>query len=158
MKWLLEMLGDIVSGCCGTLVLLIVLAAVVSDVHEKLWLRRFRKAHAGETFLVATRRNRWFDFIINNVVPVLPPGTTVIWLSRDRDADDPLRRALRAAKHPDVPRPLLVYVTPFEITSVPLHASLWPLKNRAPQRDTSVQEQVALIIESAMHHLSTYEE
>ncbi|HEX6099740.1 MAG TPA: hypothetical protein VF432_25725 [Thermoanaerobaculia bacterium] len=149
------MAGDIISGCCGTAVLLLLLALGVAWIGDKLWLRRFRHQNAGRVFLLASRRHGWFEFITNNVEPSLPGDAHVAWLSRDHV--DPLHRALRLSSHPDVPRPILVYVTRRHLRAVSVHDALLAFKTSA-RRDVTVQREVGAIVTSALVRLKARDE
>jgi hypothetical protein len=137
---------SIVGSVCGTLVVLLLVVWAVLVVRNKLAVRRFYRMYRGQHIFVGTRRHGWYDFLRNNVLPVLPPGVHVAWVERDtRDASLEdwsvvLRRVGAVGE-----KPFLLRVTTRAVAVVPLHDQLAALRANAA-RDEQIQEKVGQIL------------
>ena len=153
-------------GCLG-IILLLVLSPVIlillplilltlnlwESPFSRLWarhcIRRFCKENEKGLFFIWTRRRDWHPFIMNNVLPVLPPGINAI------DERDPERQphkiewAIDTVRKMYLPAPFLVRVEQNEVVTFPLHKQLLPLKTCA-KRDLVVQEKVSAILRECL--------
>ncbi len=106
---------------------------------------RFLRRNDGLAFLVVTRRNGWFEFIQNNVVPALPPTVSCAWAHGTRtERPHPLFTYLPTLPRPP-PRPFLIQVDSYRLKLIPLHDDFWPLKALG-KRDPQTQEAVLLLL------------
>ncbi len=107
--------------------------------------------HRGRVFLVATRRRGWFEFVTNNVIPVLPPGIEVVWQEhanpQHKVKTPRIDRLVRVA---GVSKPYLVVVKLWRNRLIPLHRELEPLQRQARGRDPEVQAAVAAIVDQCL--------
>ena len=118
---------------------------LIAFVDDRLTVYRFRRQFRGRYILVSTTRDGWHDFIVNNVVPVLPEGSAVEW-TRSRHVWRPVLAALRAL-HVQDERPLLVYVGK-RVRGVSLKENLLPLRANV-KKDPETQRRVAEIVAAA---------
>jgi hypothetical protein len=137
-----------------TLVLfaLVALLALAKWASGEVAVRRFARANEGRTFLLLTRRHGWYDFVTNNVEPVLPEGWEIVWYARPRFqkglVPHPLQDLLRWRWRPE--RPAAVRVRGRRIEQRSLRRELQPLKlDRGVQRDPAIQAEVRRILEHA---------
>jgi len=134
----------LLGGCFELGVWLFLAIVVVAVIVQRVNLHRFKRRFRGKWLLVAGTRHGWYDFIRNNVAPVLPPDTKLVQGPRiDASVVIALHRLrVRGA------RPLLVHITTSgEVRHASLHEQLLPLRNRAA-RDADVQREVAAVIAS----------
>lgn len=135
----LELLG----GCFHAVLLLVVLAGAIGYILRRISLFRFKRRYRGKWLFVAGSRHGWYDFVSNNVVPVLPADTEVV-MSRTTPSMLTSLRWLRVKGA----KPLLVHITQHrKVKHASLHEQLLPLRQRAA-RDPDVQREVAAIIAS----------
>jgi hypothetical protein len=141
---------NLLVGCFNAAFALLVAAGVIGYIFDSVSLVRFERRYRGRWLLVAGSRHGWYDFIRNNVAPVLPEDTEVV-LSSGASVSmlrNVARLRLKGAK------PLLVHITERgEAKHASLHEQLLPLKQRAA-RDPEVQRQVAAVIAAARAHLT----
>jgi len=132
----------VLGGCFQLAVATFLAIVVVAVVIQRVNLYRFKRRLRGKWLLVAGTRHGWYDFIRNNVAPVLPADTALVQGPRiDASVVIALYRLQARGS-----RPLLVHVTPSgEIKHVSLHEQLLPLRHRAA-RDPEVQREVAAVI------------
>lgn len=106
----------------------------------------------GRIFLVATRKRGWHEFILNNVLPTLPPNAQLIWwhvLSRDGlptrhpVLDHLPKRAVNLQK----PYALRIGVLRWQV--IPLHEKLKPLQE-VKTRDEGTSAAVRTVMEEAL--------
>jgi hypothetical protein len=114
--------------------------------------RRFLHQHAGQRFLVVTRRHGWGDFIVNNVEPVLPPRTQCVW-DNSEERLTPLSFYFRwwARRPRGLRRPYLVVIDekPVALRIVPMHEKLLPLKGQT-KSSGEVRDAVRTTFKSAL--------
>lgn len=130
-------------------------AVLVFVIRDKVvdWWFRFRNSQ--KIYIVCSRRHDWYDFLVNNVVPVLPPSMSLVWFEpasgkvRGRAFPASIRKALR-----DRDRPALVVVTRGAFRLVPLHQELSKWKPFA-RRSAAVQSHVRRILDAAQTDLIT---
>ena len=147
---MLDLLWELAQGCCGSLILLVVVAAAITAGRDRLWLRRFLREHEGKVFLVCKRGRDWYEFINNNVAPVLP-DVTIVWL--ERNSRSPVVRALSIRSLKSYPRPMLVLVTARRLRTESLHAELVAVKEQSAKRRPELQQQVQSIVAKALQRL-----
>jgi hypothetical protein len=111
----------------------------------------FRRRYAGRMVLVWTSRRGWHDFMVNNVLPMLPKGTITVCQRKTRppvlsEAGFPVRH-LRLGS---LSRPYLVAIDSHRYSTILLNSKLGQLKDCAA-RQPEVQRLVARILEDAVH-------
>lgn len=138
------LLPTVVVGCFGLLALLVIAAAIFARVYKRLSITRFRNQYRGKCLLVCGRRHGWYDFVINNVAPMLPADCLVVWSTTSS------RPILIALRHLGLnePKPLLVYVGNRRVAAKSLHAALLPLRTPAA-RNESIQQKVSILVADA---------
>ena len=126
---------------------------VVLGLKGRLSLRRFRRREAGTFYLVCTSRRGWHDFLRNNVVPVLPEDTGVVWRRRGRKAwRNPFFGHLARSGIQGARKPYLVAVTKRALVHRSLNAALQELKAR-PKVSEDTRRACAGIIADARDEL-----
>ena len=71
----------------ASLIYLIIFPLIVFfSLKENIFLRRFRKRNAGCVYLICTRKKGWYNFLNNNVIPVLPDNFKTVWLHAERES------------------------------------------------------------------------
>lgn len=125
----------------------------VAAVVGRMRLLRYRWSHVGAVLFVCTTRHRWHGFLLNNVIPVLPPHVRVVWLT-GRDKSQPTWQtwqalALSKIRHA---KPFFAVVRLRGIRTIPTHDLLLPLKHNS-RADGSVQGQVRPILLGALRQL-----
>jgi hypothetical protein len=112
------------------LLILLLPFMLVEEYRIKARLKRFRKREAGNFYLVCTRRHGWFEFIRNNVMPILPPRVNITWYRRDRNrtADDISLLLSRSPGVYGVSKPFLVAVSEDDVKVKSLHEDFIELK------------------------------
>jgi|GEM_PF-3239496 len=132
----------LLGGCFQAVLLLVVLAGTIGYILRRVSLFRFKRRYRGRWLFVAGSRHGWYDFVRNNVVPVLPADTEVVL---SRWAAPTMLTTLRWLRV-DGSKPLLVHITQRrEVKHTSLHEQLLPLRQHAA-RDPDVQREVASII------------
>ena len=117
-------------------------------VARHLWLHG---SNRGRTFLVVTRRHGWFDFIINNVVPVPPPGVELVWQDwPDRRGGHARSNLYRLTVAPMVSKPYLAVVRLWRNEFIRLHSELESLKRAGSKRSLETQARVREILQIRM--------
>lgn len=125
------------------------------QVCDRIQLRVFRRKHAGHFFLVCTSKHGWYDFLLNNVIPILPDNIRVAWYNTkgpDRNVD--LFHRLTQSKIYGLPKPYLVVVTEKRIQAKSLHGELQKLKTTSRKAE-HVQLACRRLIESKQNELLT---
>ena len=128
------------------LTLLPLLAVVLVRYEWKL--RRLRRLLAGQTILVWSSRHDWHNFIVNNVLPVLPRNVRPFRRRsrvRTPKPEQGLRDLLGAYQRA---RPYLARIGRSEVSIQPLNYALLPYKGHAG-RTMEVQAVVAKIVRHA---------
>ncbi len=148
----------------GTIILGLVVSAVcvlawVSLIHGHRGRRASRAAfdekYGGRVVLVADTRWGWYDFVMNNIVPVLPEGAEVIWYrghtSQSRLIPEPGSAIdidafwlQRLVVPPQPPYAFLIAGRCHSI--VPLQEALHPLKLAGTGRDEDKRSVVAELL------------
>jgi hypothetical protein len=137
--------------------IVVALGLVVLVVETKLAIsfRLFRRREAGHVFLICTSRRNWYDFLRNNVIPILPDNFRVVWSRPMRGAAYPhlfyyfFRSGIR-----NVSKPYLVAVTRRALVYAPLNTALQELKVR-PKKSVDTRRRCAHIISTALQQLRT---
>lgn len=106
---------------------------------------RFLKKNAGRCCLVWSPRNRWHDFVVNNVLPVLPDGMDSVRADPDRMVAADFRMALVRSKVWLPPKPFVVSVTRGGIKACTVNDRLQELK-KSQAVDAEVRGRVAHIL------------
>jgi len=146
----LKTIGRIVNGCVFVLVALLVATIVVETIVRRVKVYRFRRRFRGKSLLICSRRHGWYDFVVNNVVPVLPNDCTVEWTQSFR-VWDPIVLAL-ARWRIRGERPLLVHVGK-RVHGVSLQQELLPLRHIA-RKDAETRRRVAEIVAAAQREMA----
>jgi hypothetical protein len=132
---------------------LLLFLALVFRLCDELSDRRFRRLHDQNVYFVANRRHGWHEFVINNVVPALPPRVCVVWQEqmtgrvRERCLPRRLRVHLSFRK-----KPLMVLVTRKAYRVASMHERLLEWKLHA-KKSAIVQEQIRMILDAARREL-----
>ena len=125
----------------------------VLGLRARLSLRRFRRREAGTFYLVCTPRRGWRDFLVNNVIPVLPDDTRVVWRRRGRNAwRNPFFRHLARSGILGVPKPYLVAVEKRALAHKSLNRVLQDLKAQ-PKLSEGTRRACAGIVAEARNEL-----
>ena len=136
---LMPILGEVL------LVVLLLWPAVI--LRNWLRMRRFARKHAGQSFLIVSRRHGWHELIRNNVIPALPSEVVCVWSDHDSSGHELLRGFIRRNRWAGK-RPYLVNVSARGLAMVPLHERLRDFK-RSSRRDSSIQQQIGEIVAAA---------
>ncbi len=131
---------------------LLVIWVLFGGVRDRFWLKRFRKKRAGSFYLLCSRRRGWFDFIRNNVEPVLPLNVHLIWHGKFHgpEADGDVCRLLALSDVYGVSKPVLIAVQTNRVEVRSLHAEFVPFKTTVG-KDEGIARQCGQIIESAIN-------
>jgi hypothetical protein len=119
-------------------------------VREARCKQRFFNEYAGRSYLVWAAQHEWRDFVINNVLPVLPTGVEDLRWGAQGNVPPPISDALMYAG-PLPPKPFLVKVTAQSIVTRSVSDQLRPYWDVHTSRE--VQEKVAAILEATLHDL-----
>jgi hypothetical protein len=102
----------------------------------RLWV--FRRREAGNYYLICTSRRNWYDFLKNNVIPVLPPNVRVVWQKSDLcGPKQSLSQYLRKSRITGLSKPYLVAVTRRSLVAQSLNTIFQNLKQNAKRTETS---------------------
>jgi hypothetical protein len=115
--------------------------------------RRFLRKNAGRCYLVWGPRHAWHDFIVNNVLPVLPDGMDSVRADPDRMMAADFRMALIRSKVRLPPKPFVVSVTHGRIKACTVNDRLQELK-KSQGIDAEVRGRVACILGEVARQLS----
>ena len=95
-------------------------------------LKRFLRREAGAVYLVCTSKRNWYDFIQNNIIPVLPDNVKVVWA---KPVQNEVYRELQSFLHQSnlwsIPKPFFVAVTSHALYAISLNRKLQELKPKA---------------------------
>lgn len=141
------------------LVLLIVLlpfilvGVFIREKKIKARLKRFRTKEAGKFYLICSRRAGWYEFIQNNVIPILPPTVKITWYRRDREQiEDDIHLLLsRSSEAYGVPKPFLVAIWVDNVKVESLHEALIELKEHR-HKDETTRERTRDIVQSKLRN------
>jgi hypothetical protein len=126
---------------------------ILHHVKASLSLRIFCRREAGNVYLICTSRRNWYDFIRNNLIPVLPKSVRVVAIGPGRSPKkQPLFQHLSQSSIGAISRPYLVSVTRRGLTFKSLNAALFALKTR-PKKSESAQKECARILNEVMTEL-----
>jgi hypothetical protein len=137
----------------GAVTVVLALALVTSPVWVPYIVARHLWLHSrnrGRVFLVVTRRHGWFEFVMNNVVPVLPPNVDVVWQespARTRENQTKLHRLALARTNA---KPYFTVVNLWRNEVIQLHSELEPLKRASRKRSRAVQARVSSILHAQL--------
>lgn len=141
-----------IRGISNLVILFPMLAAIglICAFRDKLADWWFRRVNARKLFLICSRRNSWHDFLVNNLLPVLPASISVVWF-------EPGSGSVRARSFPasfhsalkNCERPVLIAVTSSGFRVVPLDRELMKWKPQA-HRSAAVQSQIRQILDAAL--------
>ncbi|MCX5674332.1 MAG: hypothetical protein NTX87_04935 [Planctomycetota bacterium] len=106
--------------------------------------RRFLKKNAGRSYLVWNPHHRWHDFMVNNVLPVLPEGMESVRVGRGRPLTSDLRIALIKSKV-RLSKPYVVAVAREGLKGYSVNARLLEFK-KSQGVDAEVRNRVADIL------------
>jgi hypothetical protein len=113
--------------------------------------REFCGRESGSFYLIGTSKRHWYDFLRNNVIPVLPDGERVVWPKNTRDGACPeFRKTFGTVTC--MSRPCLVYIGERCAYWKSLNLDLQELKPFA-KRSAETQAACRSIIEQAMQEL-----
>lgn len=128
------------------------LALIALWIRASIDIRRwtFARANQGRTFLLFTPRHGWYEFVTNNVEPVLAEDWTVVWYLRPglppTFGRHPLLRILYQLPLQD--RPVAIRPNGWRLEFRPLREALHPLKLRqGMRRDPVIQAEVRDVLE-----------
>jgi hypothetical protein len=154
-KWLIRIA---LSPFLVLVSLIFVPVIAVLAVRDRWRLRQFRAHNAGRYFLVCTTRRGWYDFIRNNVEPVLPSSTTLCWVGRkslDPNSFEVLRAAWNFSRSNS--RPYMIAVHRSGIEGFALHDAILPLKQYA-KKCLEIQLKVATIVRVVFEELPSVQD
>ncbi len=115
----------------------------------RIWA--FCRRRHGWFYLAGMSKRGWYDFLRNNVIPVLPDSVRMIWPRNMHDV--PYPRIRTAGRRPEcTSRPYLVYIGRRRIHWVSVNQSLQALKPFA-KRSSETQAACRKVIERAMQEL-----
>lgn len=107
-----------------SLPILLVLAVPVLIWNEaRQW--SFRLSNRDRLFLICTRRHDWREVLVNNVFPVLPEGTVIVWVDDVATNPFPTQIRMRLA---GLQKPFLLRILRKGIRVVDLHRRLLDFK------------------------------
>jgi hypothetical protein len=118
--------------CLSPLLAAFALLAVIVLAARRLYgwaLLRWRSWRSGNwRYLVCSQRAGWHEFVINNLLPALPPGVSPIWVEYGRAPSN--NAAVASILHCGAarPKPYLAEVGPLRTRVRPLHEELLPFK------------------------------
>ena len=139
------MIPVVIVGALFFLVMSLVAFPVACLHRRRLW-RRFYREHNGAALFVWGSRHGWHDFVVNNVLPVLPgQARSCHEVRRSEDDWKVLLKALREKQNRAEARPYLALVGRNEVEFVSLNGPLRLMKQHA-RRDPSVQRHVGQLI------------
>ena len=145
-------------GVIGILILLspiLLPIFIVWRIYDSITLRVFRLKHAGYFFLICTSRHDWYDFLSNNVIPILPDNVRVAWYhTKNQDKRPELFQRLSQSKIYGLSKPYLVAVTKKAIHAKSLHTEFQVFKP-CSKRSEEVQSACRKIIEVNQNELLT---
>jgi hypothetical protein len=156
-----------VLGALGGLALAIFLVAIspvlflafMPEIARKWWRhRRFLRTQRGKVFFLWHARRGWYDFVRNNVLPVLPAHVRALH-DRRRGGDElrAVRDALARAHEPWI-HPTLVVVGTQRVHAFNLNQMLQEKKMLA-RRDVAAQADVRKMLNRALvEHATRVEE
>ncbi len=128
---------------------------IICETKAAISLRIFRRREAGHVFLICASRRGWYDFLKNNVIPVLPDNVRVVWVKLAQDARYPdLLGHLSRSRIFGVSKPYIVAVTPRAFVHKSLNAELQNLKGH-PKKSEQTQQECLEIINRALQKLRT---
>ncbi len=144
--------SDLVLILCFTIAFVIVIAPIIYGTgKDKLALRQFFRREDGNFFLVCSSKRRWYDYLQNNVVPVLPPNVELCWY-KPHCKKPRIVPWLWRSKIFDIPKPYLALVTQSKIVVVSLNDDLQEMKQYTA-KDQNTQLRSKDIIERKMASL-----
>ena len=128
--------------------------AVCATLADHISLRRFRKKEAGSLYLICTPRRGWYDYLQNNVFPVLPCRVTrVVWHRPSRGKKIPRIVLQLQRSQIAFPRlPYLVAVFRNQMKAVSIHNDLLTMKQH-PKRSEHIKSQSRGIVERRIEAL-----
>lgn len=129
----------------------LILTEYIRGRRIKSRLRKFCKEKAGSSYLVCTRRSGWFEFIVNNVMPILPPNVSVVWPRRDRgQAVGGVELLLHWTPEAyGVSKPYLMALSPDGVKIESIHEDLVKLKG-SRRKDRETQQKARKIVEDKL--------
>ena len=118
---------------------------------KKIRVKKFCKKAAGNYFLICSKRHNWYDYIQNNIIPVLPSIINVVWYKRNASlaANNTYLSIL------DIPgvyggtKPLLLTVLPDHINVKSLNEDFKILRYKIC-KDEKIMEKARIIIEEKL--------
>jgi hypothetical protein len=126
---------------------------------EKISLKRFRDKNSGYIYLICTRRRGWYDFLNNNVIPVLPDNFKIAWHQRGRDTTripiirDPIFENIARAKIFGIEKPYLVIVEKKSFQVLSLNKTFQEIK-KVQDKSKETQSKALEIIRSSIKSIS----
>ena len=129
------------------LLAVLVVVAICVAAYRQLWLLRFCWKHAGNAYLVCSRKRGWESLLQNNVLPVVPDRLVPIWM----ECPGPHADVVAAARMSNVflPKPFVLHVTRFRLESAPLNPELRHLKHQAAVSEAARRD-ARRILEAAL--------
>ncbi len=121
-------------------------------VWQKISSWRYRRRNANKLVLVCSSKHNWHDFLVNNLIPILPDECEVVWQRSERDGDRrPILNHLVNA-HINSPKPYLIRVTRERFLHQPLNAKLQELKAH-PEISEATRKTCSEIVDRAIEKL-----
>ncbi len=131
----------------------VLFSPVICFLMFKDWIerRKFYMANPANLFFVCTSRHQWEPFILNNVLPALPPKVQTHWVP---DRQHKKRSIIDRLCPNGITKPYLVHFHKRGYEMVSLHEEFLGLKQHA-QTDREIQQQVRFYLLSAVEQIES---
>jgi hypothetical protein len=119
---------------------------LVVEIKEYIALRTFCRREAGNFYLICTSRRGWYDFLKNNLIPILPKNVKVVWHTRtSAGKNDPIFLRILSSGIYGVPKPYIISVQRKCIKAYSLNNDLQIVKKH-PKKSVEIQVQTQNVI------------
>jgi hypothetical protein len=117
------------------------------EFRDRKELKRFCKEHFGKTYFIPNRKRGWYEFIKNNIEPVLSESIEINW---EKSFKSTVLNHLNTQKTFYIASPFAVVVEQSCLNLLPLHSALQSLKSN-PKKSTQTQISCKEIIAQALN-------
>lgn len=155
-KRIIRILIGIILVPIALLIFVVFLPVIlVVEIKEYVSLRTFRRREAGNFYLICTTRCGWYDFLKNNLIPILPENVKVVWHTRTRIGKiDPIFLWILNSGIYGVPKPYIISVQRKRIKAYSLNNDLQIVKKH-PKKSVETQVQTQNIISATIKEAFT---
>lgn len=135
-----------------------IISNFIIEKRRKARLKAFCKQAAGSYFLIFSKRHNWYDFIKNNVMPVLPSFINTAWYEQNCNIST---NNTKISIY-DIPglygatKPLLLTVLSDHINIESLNNDFKELKQIKICKDEEIREKARIIIEKKLRNHNKY--